>query len=87
LPFIENCFKHGTHHQEEIKVNIDFVVKDNFLYFTVVNNFTEQNDLVTKHGIGIENVRRRLELLYGNKFSLKTTSKVNTYTVNLKLPL
>jgi len=87
LPFIENCFKHGTHHQEEIKVNIDFVVKDNFLYFTVINNFIEQNDLGTKHGIGIENVRRRLELLYGNKFSLKTESKMNTYTVNLKLPL
>lgn len=87
LPFIENCFKHGTHHQEEIKVSIDFVVKDNFLYFTVENNFSKPKDTETKHGIGIENVRRRLELLYGNKFSLKTKSKLNSYIVNLKLPL
>lgn len=87
LPFIENCFKHGTQHQGEIKVSIDFVVKDNFLYFTVENNFFQPKDTDTKHGIGIENVRRRLELLYGNKFRLKTRSKLNTYIVNLKLPL
>jgi len=87
LPFIENCFKHGTHHQGEIKVSIDFEVKDNFLFFTVENNFSQPKGTYSKHGIGIENVRRRLELLYGNKFSLKTKIKLNTYIVKLKLPL
>jgi len=87
LPFLENCFKHGTNHTEDIKVTIDFAVKDNFLYFTVENNFVKNNDEAPKHGIGIENVKRRLQLLYGTAYSLKTMSKANTYTVKLKLPL
>lgn len=87
LPFIENCFKHGTRHHEDINVFIDFVVKDNFLYFTVRNNYVKNKDDVPKHGIGIENVKRRLQLLYGSAYSLKTKSKGNVYTVNLKLPV
>lgn len=87
LPFIENCFKHGTGHQGDIKVLIDFVIKDNFLYFTVQNTFSKNKNTAPKHGIGIKNVKRRLDLLYGNKYSLKTKSKLNIFTVNLKLPL
>ena len=87
LPFLENCFKHGTNHQEDIKVLIDFVVKDNFLFFTVTNNFVKNDEKTPKHGIGIENVKRRLQLLYGSGYSLKTKSKGNEYIVNLKLPL
>jgi len=87
LPFLENCFKHGTGHHEDIKVVIDFVVKDNFLYFTVTNNYVKNNEKAPKHGIGIENVKRRLQLLYGSSYSLKTKTKENLYTVNLKLPL
>jgi len=87
LPFLENCFKHGTNHQTDINVNIAFVVKDNFLFFTVENDFVKNDDTATKHGIGIENTKRRLQLLYGSSYSLKTRSKGNIYTVNLKLPL
>lgn len=87
LPFLENCFKHGTNHTEDIKVGITFVVKDNFLYFTVENNHVPDSNRNTKHGIGIENVKRRLQLLYGTNYQLKTRSKGNIYTVNLKLPL
>jgi len=87
LPFLENCFKHGTKHQEDIKVLIDFVVKDNFLYFTVTNNYVKSDGKTPRHGIGIENVKRRLQLLYGSAYRLKTTAKGNEYTVNLKLPL
>lgn len=87
LPFLENCFKHGAKQQTDINVSIAFVVKDNFLYFTVENNFIKSDEITPKHGIGIENTRRRLQLLYGSSYSLKTRSKGNLYTVNLKLPL
>lgn len=87
LPFLENCFKHGTKHHEDINVRIDFAVKDNFLFFTVTNNFVKNNDKDAKHGIGINNVKRRLQLLYGQAYSLKTKSKGDLFTVNLKLPL
>ncbi len=87
LPFLENCFKHGTKHHEDINVSIDFVVKDNFLFFTVENNFIKSHKETSQHGIGIENVERRLQLLYGSSYNLKTSSKGELYTVNLKLPL
>lgn len=87
LPFLENCFKHGTNHQNDIKVNINFAVKDNFLYFTIENNFDKNADKKHKHGIGIENVRRRLQLLYGSSYKLLTRTKGNVFIVKLKLPL
>lgn len=87
LPFLENCFKHGTNHQKDIKVNINFVVRDNFLYFTIENNFEKRTDQNLKHGIGIENVKRRLELLYGSSYKLLTRTKGNLFIVKLKLPL
>ncbi|MCA0931207.1 histidine kinase [Lutimonas saemankumensis] len=87
LPFIENCFKHGARNQEDINVLISFAVQDNFLYFTVTNNYVKPVEAKPKHGIGIENVKRRLQLLYGSEYSLKIRAKVNEYSVNLKLPL
>lgn len=87
LPFLENCFKHGTRHNQDINVRIDFAVRDKFLYFTIENNYVKSTDNTPKHGIGIENVERRLQLLYGSTYSLKTKSKGGLYTVNLKIPL
>ena len=87
LPFIENCFKHGIKDQGSIKVDIDFVVDDKFLYFTVENTLGDDKEFITKHGIGIENVKRRLELLYGKKCTLKTIASEDTFKVLLKIPL
>lgn len=87
LPFIENCFKHGTQHNEDIKVTIGFAIKDNFLYFTVKNNHAEKQIKFKKHGIGIENVNRRLELLYGNRYNLETRPLDDIYSVKMIIPL
>ena len=87
LPFIENCFKHGTAKGRDINVVIDFEVKDNFLYFTVVNSIAKVKTNESPHGIGIQNVKRRLQLLYGNNYSLKTGYSENVFEVVLKLPI
>lgn len=87
LPFIENCFKHGIKKEGNIKVDIDFVVGDKFLYFSVENTLDDDAEFITKHGIGIENVKRRLELLYGKKHKLKTVESEETFKVLLTLPL
>lgn len=87
LPFIENCFKHGVKNNDNVKVDISFEIKDNFLFFTVSNNFQNNQLKPIKHGIGIENVKRRLQLLYGNKFSLETSAEKNKFKVLLKLPI
>jgi len=87
LPFIENCFKHGVKNNENVKVDINFEVRNNFLYFTVSNTFQNNEETTIKHGIGIENVKRRLQLLYNKDFSLKTSVENNKFKVLLKLPI
>ncbi len=87
LPFIENCFKHGAKNNENINVDIHFEIKNNFLFFTVENSFQNLNKNSLKHGIGIENVKRRLQLLYKNNFTLDTAKSNNKFKVFLKIPI
>jgi len=86
LPFIENCFKHGKIN-DHIKVDIRFEIQDNFLFFTVINNFENIDNNNSNQGIGIENVKRRLQLLYGENASLTTKINKNKFKVLLKLPI
>lgn len=87
LPFIENCFKHGSKNNEKVNIEILFYKKMNFLFFSVENNYVKSNNFFTKHGIGIKNIKRRLQLLYGNNFKINIFKKDNKYNVNLILPL
>lgn len=87
LPFIENCFKHGAKNNDNTKLTINFEKNNAYLFFRVTNNFNLNYKADTKHGIGIENVNRRLKLLYNDNFSLQTTVTNSTYAVYLKLPL
>ena len=87
LPFIENCFKHGAKNNNTIVIKISFDKKDKELVFTVENNFNSSNDIESKHGIGIENVKRRLQLLFNDNFILKTRILDNKYLVRLKIPV
>jgi len=87
LPFIENCFKHGGKTQGDIIVDVNFAVRDKFLYFSVENTVDGSQEASARHGIGIENVKRRLELLYGKKYSLQTHPTEDRFKVLLKIPL
>lgn len=87
LPFIENCFKHGTRESDFTNVHIGFQHQKNQLLFEVVNNFCKDNNQMVKHGIGIKNVQQRLDLLYKDQYQLHTYIENNNYFVKLKLPL
>jgi LytS/YehU family sensor histidine kinase len=88
LPFIENCFKHGVNEDNLIEVNISLeIVKNKMLKFRVENMFEKFDDTTIKHGIGVKNVKRRLELLFENNFELKTTINGQKYCVQLKIPI
>jgi two-component system LytT family sensor kinase len=64
-------------------------LEKSFLEFTIRNNNgkTDSVDLEKRKGIGIENTRQRLELLYPGKHSLKILNEDDTFTVILKLEL
>ncbi len=89
LPFIENCFKHGTKENDRMSVEINFEKMNEQLAFSVKNNFNKNSKTIlnSKHGIGILNVQRRLKLLYDENYMLKTNIFEQEFNVNLKIPI
>jgi sensor histidine kinase YesM len=87
IPFVENAFKHGTGLIEGAMIKVQLRVENNKLDFTVQNKYdpssTETKDKTS--GIGLANVKRRLNLLYGKKHSLLIAQKDNLFTVSLQL--
>lgn len=89
IPFVENAFKHGIklHHDAFIKINGS--LQGNAFTFTVVNsNFQNQkNDLDHPAGIGLENVKKRLDLIYPNQYQLDIQANADSFSVHLHLHL
>jgi len=90
IVFIENAFKHSTASlSDHIVIDIKTTLLDNgTLKFTCRNNHQSESntDNLTK-GIGLENVQRRLQLLYPDTHNLTIISDENWYEVNLELKL
>ena len=88
MAFIENCFKHVSDNEEENKVEISFERADGGLVFRTFNTKEiASNARITHKGIGITNVKRRLELLYPDKYDLSITEHSQSHEVILKLQL
>jgi two-component system LytT family sensor kinase len=90
LPFVENAFKYGISTRDLSPIHLRMELKNDDLCFSVCNNkykssLVKSNDNNT--GIGIENARRRLELLYKNRYTLEIAENAKTYTVNLHIHL
>jgi len=84
---IENAFKHGISYKDESFINIDLVISDELLVLVVKNSKTDNNRNEEFSGIGIENTRKRLELLYGTKYSFDITDNDDFFIVNLSVPI
>jgi sensor histidine kinase YesM len=88
VPFIENAFKHGIGMVKDPFIKISLIVKEQLLTFTVANNYNPANQSKDRHsGIGLTNVKNRLELLYANNYQLKITDQDGLYTVHLNCKL
>ena len=87
--FIENAFKHSQSGQSsDIQISIELQMISDTLTFKCVNNYEKNQgmDSVAK-GIGLENVKKRLQLLYPKKHKLTIDEKGNSFEVNLSLEL
>ncbi len=90
ISFIENCFKHGiSSDSSQNKIDISIELKENTLFFNSKNSIAASRIDINKKdvNVGIENVKRRLTLLYKDKFSLDIASDDGLYIVNLKIEL
>ena len=89
IPFIENAFKHGTGMIQEPEIIIRLKMNADMLDFEVHNKYgqetTETKDKTS--GIGLSNVRRRLNLLYGKEYTLRIVKENDWHIVTLQLRL
>lgn len=84
IPFIENAFKHGVNSEEESDIEIKIIISDVQLQMFVKNRcVTTNNNTLNRSGLGIENTRLRLQLLYPDNHALKIHQTDNYFIVNL----
>ncbi len=86
LPFVENCFKHISHFTDKQNyIHISLTQENEFLIFKAVNSFDNAEPAATHSGIGLSNVKRRLQLLYPTH-TISVDKKGSEFIVYLKIP-
>jgi hypothetical protein len=85
VALVENAFKYGVSYSKPSAISIQAKTSNNELTFSVKNSkFQEATESGT--GLGLENLRKQLALLYGTNFSLEIHETANSYHVELKIP-
>lgn len=89
LPFVDNCFKHGPGDtMSECFVHFNLRIDHGLLYLNLINSVPEKEITSTQNsGIGLKNVKRRLEGEYQDKYELEVRPESGTYQVKLKIDL
>lgn len=86
IPFVENAIKHGASTLGYSYLRLKFVIEDKVLRFTAENSVPRIKN-ASIGGLGLGNIKRRLELLYPGNHTLAITDDKETYIVNLTLPI
>ena len=86
LPFLENAFKHGTHPNKACFVHIKLKTSNDNIYFEVRNSVVV-NRKVVKTNIGLQNTKRRLELMYPQKHKLDIIKDEQEHLVRMQIAL
>lgn len=86
IPFIENAFKYvGRESEQKNFIKIEFEQAGERLLFSCINTYDDQEE--KSGGIGLANVKRRLDLIYGEKYDLKLLREINLFIVKLTLSI
>ena len=90
IPFVENAFKHGISTKNKSWIRINLRCLEGTVHLDLVNSIHPKkvtDDPKDESGIGLENVRKRLEHYYSGKFSLSTISNESEFFVHFSLQL
>jgi sensor histidine kinase YesM len=87
VPFIENAYKHGSKDYKYPGIVIRISCNQGILSLYVMNYFDEAGQKDASQGIGLQNVNRRLELIYPGKYQLDIEVKKQIYIANLNIDL
>jgi two-component system, LytTR family, sensor kinase len=86
-PLFENAIKHGVYESlEQVTVRFNCSLEKRFLKISIWNNFDPEGTVKKGSGTGLNNIRNRLQLLYGRQDLLTVVRTDNTYEVNLLIP-
>jgi len=83
IPFVENAFKHGNLIDGFLQVNIEITIKNNSLSFIIKNTVKQDAGQHGKTGIGLENIKKRLDLIYPDAYKLEINLVDDWYIVDL----
>ncbi|SDW52787.1 hypothetical protein SAMN05444411_101920 [Lutibacter oricola] len=83
IPFVENAFKHGDIINGSLYVSIQIKTDNNKLFFEIENTSIKENK--TNNGIGLENIAKRLKMLYPNSHTLETFQTDSFFKVKLTI--
>lgn len=88
--FVENAFKHGVSYKHSSFITIMLDIEDGKIIFGCINSKPKEDrrqELPRQGGVGLANVRRRLDLIYGDRYSLEIKDNDEVYNVVLRLPI
>jgi len=87
VPFVENAFKHGVSHRDRSFIHIQMTIENNQINFVSENSIgkSSQSGDMQHSGIGLENVRKRLHLLFPDNHKLSIESNETIFRVNLSI--
>jgi LytS/YehU family sensor histidine kinase len=83
IPFVENAFKHGNLVDGYLKIELNVAVTESQLDFRIRNTVMSHEDKNEQGGIGLENIRKRLDLHYSNNYRLTIENNSNLFSVHL----
>ena len=86
ISLLENAFKHGVSYREASFIHICLKIDDGSLIFKCSNS-KHRTKKDEHHGVGLENVKKRLQLLFGNNYTYTVNENENEYNVSLNIPL
>jgi two-component system LytT family sensor kinase len=86
ISFVENAFKHGVANDPTDPIKINIIANQKILHFSVTNKKSKTNK-DAMGGVGLNNVERRLQLLYPNRYKLNIVNSATHYTTELMLDL
>ena len=88
IPFVENAIKHGAQStNEQSTIDISVTINNSTLNLLIDNSKPKNISVSQRTGLGLENVKRRLNLLYPNSHVLLIEDKTNSFHVNLSIDL
>jgi len=89
IPFIENAFKHGVSYREPSALSFKLVQNNEFLEFTAVNtisSFRSNSPSDHQGGFGLENIQKRLDIIYGDRHKLDIEKTDHEFRIKLIIP-